>query len=430
LEAVVKKDNLWWRIGGTLMIGLFVGYLDRTALSVALPSVARDLGFAGEKSALTSSWALTSFLIGYAFANVIGGILTRKMDPKKVVIWTFGLWSIATAFVGLTDSVAVLLVCRAVLGVGEGIYWPQQSRFAKAFFPPTERTRANAVIQYYGQFIALAAGFALLTPLYNAFGWRILFFIVGGIGFFGIVPLYIFALKPESQGPYAAPPEQIRSSPLTLSSLGGPAFLLLLFSYFTQGMLFWGITLWISLAVKSVGFTGNMQALASALPYIAAVLLAPMMTRISDRTGKRVLIAALGLLTAGILLMFLPAVTSGYAKLALITLSLGGLASTFTPNIWSILQSTINPEAIGPASGIMNGVGAGGGGTAAGFLVGLMSSATGNFMSGFVVLGALASLGGLALLLYGRIKAPTLPLFTATSPSAPLRNNAKLRSHA
>jgi len=99
-------------------------------------------------------------------------------------------------------------------------------------------------------------------------------------------------------------------------------------------------------------------------------------------------------------------------------------------NIWSILQSTINPEAIGPASGIMNGVGAGGGGTAAGFLVGLMSSATGNFMSGFVVLGALASLGGLALLLYGRIKAPTLPISTATSPSAPLRNNAKLRSHA
>lgn len=425
----MKKDSHWWRIGATLMVGLFVGYLDRTALSVALPEVAKDLGFGGAKFALTSSWALTSFLIGYAFANVLGGILTRKMEPKKVVIWTFGLWSIATAFVGLTDSIAVLLICRLLLGVGEGIYWPQQSRFAKAFFPPTERTRANAVIQYYGQFTALAAGFALLTPLYNAFGWRVLFFIVGGIGLFGIVPLYIASLKPESEGPYATPLAQIRSAPLTLSSLGGPAFLLLLFSYFTQGMLFWGITLWISLAVKSVGFTGNMQAFASALPYIAAVVLAPMMTRLSDRTGKRVLIAALGLLMAGVLLMFLPAVTSGYAKLALITLSLGGLASTFTPNIWSILQSTIDPEAIGPASGIMNGIGAGGGGTVAGFLVGLMSSTTGNFMSGFVVLGALASVGGLALLLYGRIKTPTSPVSTS-SKATPLPNNTKLQRHA
>jgi MFS family permease len=139
------------------------------------------------------------------------------------------------------------------------------------------------------------------------------------------------------------------------------------------------------------------------LPYIAAIALAIPIGIISDRTGKRVLIASMGLIIPGLLLLLLPAVDSGYAKLGLITIALGYYASSFTPNIWSILQSTVEPHAIGPASGIMNGLGAGGGGTIAGFLVGMISAHTGSYMSGFMVLGALVILGGVALLSYGRV---------------------------
>ena len=398
-------QSKWWGIGGSLMIGLFVAYLDRTTLSVGLPSIAQDMGFSGERFAVTGSLALTIFLIGYALANVLGGIFTRRFDPKPVVIWSFALWSAATVFVGFTSSLAVLLACRLILGIAEGVYWPQQSRFAKAWFSPGERTKANAIIQYYGQFIALAVGFVILTPIYHAFGWRSMFFLMGGIGLVVIVPLYIVKLKPESEAPYHTPqPQSGAANKLTFEMLGGPAFLLLLVSYVTQGMLFWGVTLWIPLAVQSVGFTGMSQAFASALPYLAAVLLALPMSRISDRTGKRVLIASLGLLIPGVLMMLLPMVTSGPAKLGLITVALGLYASSYTPNIWSILQSSIEPQAVGPASGIVNGIGAGGGGTIAGFLVGLLYRSTGSYMTGFVALGALVIVGGISLLIYGRVQ--------------------------
>jgi MFS family permease len=392
----------WWRIGGSLMVGLFVAYLDRTNLSVALPQLSKDMGFAGDSFAVTSSWALTIFLIGYAFSNIFGGLLTRRMDPKPVVIWCFAIWSVATLLVGFSSSVTVLLVCRVILGIAEGIYWPQQSRFARAWFAPEDRTKANSVIQYYGQYLALAFGFMLLTPIYNAFGWRVLFYLTGGIGLLAIVPLYVVMLRPESEAPYQTPASGPEAS-LTLRDLGGPAFLLMVFSYITQGMLFWGITLWIPLAVRSLGFTGLGQAFASSLPYFAAVILTIPMARISDRTGQRVLIAALGQLIPGVLLLLLPVVDSGGAKLALITVALGYYASSYTPNIWSILQSSVAPRAVGPASGIMNGLGAGGGGTLAGFLVGILNARTGSYMSGFMLLGALAVLGSLALLAYGRI---------------------------
>lgn len=138
-------SSRWWTIGGTLLIGLFVAYLDRTNLSVAIPAVAKDMGFSGPRFPVISSWALTIFLIGYALANIFGGVATRRFDPKQVVIWCFVLWSLATIVVGLTSSLAVLLTCRLILGVAEGIYWPQQSRFAKAWFAPEELTKANAV---------------------------------------------------------------------------------------------------------------------------------------------------------------------------------------------------------------------------------------------------------------------------------------------
>jgi MFS family permease len=298
----------------------------------------------------------------------------------------------------------VLLVCRFILGLAEGVYWPQQSRFVSAWFAPDERTRANAIVQYYGQYLALALAFILMTPIYQAFGWRPLFVLTGGLGLVVIVPLYLLQLKRETEAPFRAP-VQPQASPhkLTVASLGGPAFFLLVFSYITQGMLFWGVTLWIPLAVKSLGYTGMAQAFAASLPYLTAVLLAVPMSRLSDRTGRRTEIAAFGLLIPGAVLMLLPHVDSGHAKLAVITIALGLYASSYSPNIWSIVQSSVDPRAIGSAAGIVNGIGAVGG-TLAGLMVSLLVRSTGSYIPGFVTLGVLVILGGFALLAYGRIK--------------------------
>jgi MFS family permease len=404
-QAAIKQEtgSRWWRIGGALLTGLFVAYLDRTNLSVALPSVAQDLGFSGARFPLMSSWVLTIFLIGYALANVVGGVATRKLEPKTVVMASFAIWSTATLFAGFANGVAVMLICRLILGIAEGVYWPQMSRFVRDWFAPDELSKANSIIQYYGQYLALATGFLLLTPIYDAFGWRTLFFLTGAIGLVLIVPMYAKCLRPRSEAPFAEPENVAAVVPLTFNAVGGWAFVLLVISYITQGMLFWGITLWVPMAVKSIGFSGVAQALASSVPFVAAILFAIPMSMISDRTNKRVLIAGLGLMIPGAMLLLLPELHSGYAKLGLITLALGLYASSYTPNIWSILQLTARPSAIGSASGIMNGVGAGGGGTMAGCMVGLLYRASGSYMLGFTVLGGIVIFGGIALLASGWI---------------------------
>jgi MFS family permease len=392
----------WLQIGGTLSLGLFVAYLDRTALSVAIPAVSKEFNFAGANFSTVSSWLLTIFLIGYAFSQILGGIYTRGIDPKKVAIVTFATWSIATAYIGISQSIAALLICRLILGIAEGIYWPQQSRFVAAWFAPKELTKANSVIQYYGQFLALALGFIVMTPIYDYFGWRVLFLLAGGVGVLIIVPLYMVALRPQSEAPYVQAAETTPRVRLTLHALGGPRIGFLTFAHFIQGMLFWGITLWIPLAVRSFGFTGIGQGLASALPYGVAMLMTIPMAAISDRTNKRVLIAGIGLLVPGILLLFLPQVDNGYGKLALVSAALGIYSSCYPCNFYSIVQSTVDKQVVGSAVGIINGIGAGGGGTLAGFIVGLVNAYTGSYSAGFMVLGGLAVLGSIAMVLFGK----------------------------
>jgi MFS family permease len=207
---------------------------------------------------------------------------------------------------------------------------------------------------------------------------------------------------------------------MRFADFGGPRFLLLVFSYFSNGMLFWGITLWIPLVIQSLGFTGTGRGLLAALPYLLSLVLTVPMMGISDRTGKRVLIASSGLLVGGTLVGALPLVENPVGKLVMICVGMGYFTATFTSNLWAIAVTDLPAHLVGPATGIINGFGAGGGGIVAGFVVGKLQAVTGSFLPGFVVLGVMAIVGGLALLTYGRLRpreAPAAPDRTAVAPA-------------
>jgi MFS family permease len=395
----------WVRIGAVMMFGLFIAYLDRSNLSIGLPGLSQDMGFAGPAFADASSWALTAFLFGYLAANLLGGFLTYRIDPRLTLIGTVAVFSTSTVLIGFIDSVGVLIALRVVIGFAEGIYWPQQFRLAKAWFSEREMSKGTASIQYYGQYTALALGFFLLTPLYDALGWRPLFWITGLAGILLVIPLYVAFLR--SAPPGAAPASALRETRarIRFADFGGPRFLLLVFSYFSNGMLFWGITLWIPLVLESLGFTGTDRGMFAALPYVLSLALTVPMMAISDRTGKRLLIASSGLLIGGALVGAIPLVESPVGKLVLICVGMGYFTAAYTSNLWAVAVTDLPAHLVGPATGIINGFGAGGGGIVAGLVVGRLHAGTGSYLPGFVVLGVMAILGGLALLAYGRLRA-------------------------
>lgn len=405
-------ESKWFTITGTLMLGLFVAFIDRINLSIALVAMSKDLGFAGSSFGTTSGWVLTAFLVGYGLCAFFGGIFTRRINPKKTVIAMMAIWSIVTVLTGWVTSVAMLIVYRFILGVAEGIYYPQQSRFVRAWFADSELSRANSFINFYGQSFGLALGYLILTPVFNKLGWQMLFYLTGAIGLVIMVPLFSKYLKwsPEVE---LTGVERARATKFSFDDIGGPPVLFLFFTYFGQASLFWGITLWIPMVVKSLNFTGTAQAVCSALPFFACLVLGAPIAIISDRTGKRVLITALGLFIPGAILMLLPHINDPVWKMAIITISFGYCASSFLPNILAIVQSSVKPIGVGPAVGMASGIGAAGG-TVAGFVVGFLYKMTGSYTTGFAFLGVLVMMAGVSIILHDRYK--RRDIITSVSP--------------
>jgi sugar phosphate permease len=427
----MTRRNPWIATGLPMFFGLFVAYLDRSALSTGLPELSRSLHFSGASFAVISSLLLTLFNAGYGVANVIGGFAANRMNPKWVVTAAMALWCIADILTGLSTTVTLVIIFRVLLGIAEGVYWPQQSRIAVAWFSRDQLSRANSVIQFYGQFLSLGIGFLILASLNGALGWRWMFLLVGLAGIVVVLPMFLFllhgspdeimagatraerrALARTRAGQRAAERQAAREAAknrerISLASFGGPRFVLVIIAYFTQGMVFWGITLWIPLAVSALGFGGNLAGFLSGVPYLCGIAFAIPLTIISDRTGKRVPIASGGLLASGIALLLLLAVHGSVGQIVLISIAVGVLYGSFSPNIWSIIQATVTPDAVGPASGIVNGIGAGLGGVVAGWLVGLLLAATRSYTPGFILLGAAAVIGSASLIAYGRRVART-----------------------
>ncbi|MCF6472674.1 MFS transporter [Nonomuraea sp. MG754425] len=396
----------WLRISGLLLVGLFIAYLDRSNLSVGIKNIGTDLGFSGEEFAATSSLALTAFLVGYLISNFLGGFLTARIDAKWILLVTVAGYSLCTLLIGFADSVGVLVALRVGVGIFEGIYWPQQFRMAKAWFDDREMSRASALIQYYGQYLALALGFFVLTPVEATFGWRPMFWALGAIGLIVVLPLYARFLPtaPGTTTAAAGPDGRGRAGRLSFAAFGGWRFVLLVFSYFTNGMLFWGITLFIPLIVPRFGFDPGMAGLMAAAPYLVSLVLTVPMMILADRTGRRALIAISGLVVGGVLLACVMLTDSHVTQFALICLGLGYFTASYTPNIWAIAVTDLPAHAVGPATGIINGFGAGGGGIVAGAIFGPLLAAAGTYALGLSVLGLIAILGGGALILYTRMR--------------------------
>jgi ACS family hexuronate transporter-like MFS transporter len=96
-------------------------------------------------------------------------------------------WSLACASHGLANGLVMLIICRVLLGIGEGGGFPAATRAVAEWFPVSERSTAMGIINGatgVGGMIALPLIWLLLnyTGWFNIEPWRWVFFVTGGAG--------------------------------------------------------------------------------------------------------------------------------------------------------------------------------------------------------------------------------------------------------
>ncbi len=182
-QGALRRTKARYRILGLLAVGTMINYLDRTVLGIAAPQLTKELGI----NAALMGLVFSAFSWSYVVAQIPGGVFLDRFGSKLTYFLSMTLWSLCTLVQGFVGSVGALFACRLGLGAAESPCFPTNSRVVATWFPQHERAFATGTYTV-GEYIGLAFFSPFLFALMGAYGWRSLFYVVGGVGIvFGFV---------------------------------------------------------------------------------------------------------------------------------------------------------------------------------------------------------------------------------------------------
>jgi MFS transporter, ACS family, D-galactonate transporter len=184
----VRRSKARYRILGLLAVGTMINYLDRTVLGIAAPQLTKELGI----NAALMGLIFSAFSWTYVVAQIPGGVLLDRFGSKLTYFVSMTLWSLCTLAQGFVTGVGALFASRLGLGAAEAPCFPTNSRVVATWFPQSERAFATGTYTV-GEYIGLAFFSPLLFALMGVFGWRSLFYVVGGVGIvFGLIWWWLY----------------------------------------------------------------------------------------------------------------------------------------------------------------------------------------------------------------------------------------------
>ena len=128
----------WWALGALALSMLTIG-LDTTVLTVALPTLALDLG----ASTAQLQWISTSYTLVLAALLLPAGALGERYGYKRLLMVALLIFGGSSAWCAYSGSAAMLIAARSILGIGAALMIPLSMAVLPSIFPDaTERARA------------------------------------------------------------------------------------------------------------------------------------------------------------------------------------------------------------------------------------------------------------------------------------------------
>jgi EmrB/QacA subfamily drug resistance transporter len=394
-----------WAALAALCIGFFMIMLDTTIVNVAIPTMLRDL----HTSLNAVVWVNSAYLLTYAVPLLLTGRLGDRWGRKRMFLFGMLLFTGASLWCGLATTATMLIIARAVQGLGAAAMTPQTMAFITNLFPPAKR---GAPMGAWGAVagVATIAGPLLGGLLVDNFGWQWIFMVNVPVGVVGLVLAVllipgaqelrrrrfdllgtvlsslgllalVFGLQNGQQyhwGRVLGPiniPEIIaagavllaafavwqrlnRHEPLLpLSLFGNRNFTAASAAGMAIGFTMIGLFLPLTIYFQSVlGLSPLMAGVLTAPMSLASGIIAPIAGRLSDRiSGKYVAMTGFLLLTAGIVVIVVQARPTSYPWSLVPALALAGvgIGCVFSP-IANIATADMPLPMMGAASGVFN----------------------------------------------------------------------------
>jgi MFS family permease len=328
----------------------FLSFVDRAAISQAAPVIMRDLHLSTVQMGLVFS----AFGVTYAAGEIPSGWFADRFGERALLTRVVVLWSLFTAMTGWAWSFRSLVGVRLLFGAGESGCFPGLARMFKTWLTPSQRNAAEGIKAASAR-LGAAITPALLVALLGIFSWRLVFLLLGFIGFLWTA-IFRFSYR-ES-----APRSEAGSGPISWQKLmRSRSAWALGIQWFCHYYGFYFYITWLPIyLLKTRGLDLRHEALAASLPLIGAALgsflsgflLTQLIQRTNDTRRSRKLFGYAAYGGASILLAIFPSLHT--LSIAIVVLSLSSFAAEFSSPISWTTAMDLGQKHVGSVSGFMN----------------------------------------------------------------------------
>ncbi len=187
-----QKTRVRWWILTLLFLATTNNYLDRVILSILMPVIREEMTISDQYYGYITGAFQLAYTIGFLF---MGKFVDRYGTRVGYAVATI-FWSIASMAHGTARAPWMLALWRGMLGLGESANFPACIKAVAEWFPRKDRAFATGIFNA-GTNVAAMVGPPLFVWMNMTIGWRVSFFITGGIGFIWLLPWLISYRPPH-----------------------------------------------------------------------------------------------------------------------------------------------------------------------------------------------------------------------------------------
>jgi MFS family permease len=320
-----------WKITALLFLFMLVNFADKIVVGLAGVPIMAELKLEPEQFGLLGS----SFFFLYSIAAIIVGFIVNRVATRWVLLALALIWALAQFPMVGTVGFTTLLVCRIILGAGEGPAPAVAAHAIFKWFPDEKRTLPIAILSQGSAFGVILAVPALNWVIVNH-SWHYAFGALGVVGLLWVLAWLILG----QEGPLAQTAAMAANEPRIpyLQLLTSRTFVGCVAATFgAYWVLSLGLTWFTPFIVKGLGFSQQQAGFISILPWVVGAVIVlltgwisqVMLARGFTTRGARGVLGAAPLIVGGAILALLPYVAPGGQMVAVLVVGSGLCGSIY-----------------------------------------------------------------------------------------------------
>ena len=321
-----------WTITFLLFLLMLVNFADKIVVGLAAVPIMKELDLAPTQFGLLGS----SFFFLFSIAAIVVGFIVNRVPTRWVLLVLAFVWALAQFPMVGTVGLTTLLICRVVLGAGEGPAFSVAAHAVYKWFPNEKRTLPTAILSQGSAFGVIIAVPALNWLIVN-YSWHYAFGALGVVGLLWVVAWLILGkegplvhtavagVSNETRIPYGRLLTSRTFIGCVLTTFG---------AYWALSL---GLTWFTSFIVQGLGFSQQQAGFISILPWIfgASVVMLTgwfsqvLVARGVSTRGARGVLGAAPLVVGGAILAVMPHISGAGLQIALLVIGAGLCGSIY-----------------------------------------------------------------------------------------------------